>query len=89
MEGTNIQRLSNVTEQEVFDNALSAIKGAKGLVIADFSAKDVDRLLTFLQIAHDTDRKLAILPKDAYLLKTMRLLDLEIPDIALDQNIVI
>ena len=89
IEGTNIQRLSNVTEQEVFANALTAIIGAKGLVIADFSAKDVDRLLTFLQIARDSNRKLAILPKDAYLLKTMRLLDLEIPDIALDQNIVI
>ena len=89
IEGTNIKRQNNVTEQEVYENALRAIKGARGLVIADFSAKDVDRLLTFLQIAHETDRKLAILPKDAYLLKTMQLLDSAIPEIAQENNIVI
>ena len=59
------------------------------MVIADFSAKDVDRLLTFLQIAHETDRKLAILPIDAYLLKTMQLLDSAIPEIVQENNIVI
>ncbi len=89
IEGTNIQRQSNVSEQEVYQNALHAIKSGKGLVIADFSAKDIDRLLTFLQIARETNKKLAILPKDAYLLKTMRLLDSAIPDIAADKNIVI
>ena len=89
IEGTNINKKSNVSEQAVYENALRAIKNANGLVIADFSAKDIDRLLTFLQIAYKTDRKLAILPKDAYLLKTMRLLDSVIPDIAPDNNIVI
>lgn len=89
IEGTNINRDKNISEQEVYENAMHAITKAQNLVIADFSAKDIDRLLTFLQIARDTDRKLAILPKDAYLLKTMRLLDKEIPDIAQDKNIVI
>jgi ribonuclease J len=89
IEGTNIKRKNNVSEQEVYENALRAINGVKGLVIADFSAKDIDRLLTFLQIARDTNRKLAILSKDAYLLKTMHLLEPEIPDIACDNNIVI
>jgi ribonuclease J len=42
-----------------------------------------------LQIARDTGRKLAILPKDAYLLKTMRLLEPQIPDIAQEGSIVI
>jgi ribonuclease J len=89
IEGTNIKRQTNVTEQEVYENTLRAIKVAKELIIADFSAKDVDRLLTFLQITRETDRKLAILPKDVCLLKTMRLLDSAIPDIAQDKNIVI
>jgi ribonuclease J len=89
IEGTNVERESNVTEREVYENALKAISSAKSLVIADFSARDVDRLLTFLQIARDTNRKLAILPKDAYLLKTMRLLEFETPDIAQDNNLVI
>jgi ribonuclease J len=89
LEGTNVKRTSNVFERDVYDNGLKAIKGAKGLVIADFPPRDVDRLLTFLQIARDTGRKLAILPKDAYLLKTMRLLEPDTPDIMGDDNIVI
>jgi len=89
LEGTNVQRDTNVSEHEVYENAQKAIAGAKSLVIADFSPRDVDRLLTFLQIARETGRKLAILPKDAYLLKTTRLLEPEIPDIAQEDNLVI
>jgi len=89
LEGTNVRRASNVAEHEVYENALRAITNSHGLVIADFPARDVDRLLTFLQIARDTNRKLAILPKDAYLLKTMRLLEQTVPDIAEDENIAI
>jgi ribonuclease J len=89
LEGTNVGRETNVTEQEVYENALKAVTGARSLVIADFSPRDIDRLLTFRQIARDTGRKLAILPKDAYLLKTMRLLEPEIPDIAVDDSLVI
>jgi len=89
IEGTNVGREENIKETEVHDNGLNAIACAKGLVITDFSPRDVDRLLTFLTIARETNRKLAILPKDAYLLKTMRLIEPEIPDIAHDDNIVI
>jgi ribonuclease J len=89
LEGTNVLRESNVTEREVYENALKAITKSKGLVISDFSARDVDRLLTFLQIAKETGRKLAILPKDAYLLKTMRLLEPETPDVSQDDSLFI
>jgi ribonuclease J len=89
LEGTNVNKATNVAEQEVYENAFKAINGARGLVIADFPARDVDRLLTFLQVARDTRRKLAILPKDAYLLKTMRLLEPEIPDVAQEDAITI
>ena len=89
LEGTNVGREANVSEQEVYENGLKAVRGAKSLVIADFSARDIDRLLTFLQIARDTGRKLAILPRDAYLLKTVRLLEPEIPDIAKEDNLVV
>jgi len=89
LEGTNVDKTSNVYEQEVYENGFKAINCARGLVIADFSPRDVNRLLTFLQIARDTKRKLTILPKDAYLLKTMRLLEPEIPDIALEDAIAI
>ena len=89
LEGTNVEKAANVTEQEVYENGFKAINNARSLVIADFSPRDVNRLLTFLQIARDTKRKLTILPKDAYLLKTMRLLESEIPDIAQEDAIVI
>ncbi|MDD5038283.1 MAG: hypothetical protein PHN78_03095 [Dehalococcoidales bacterium] len=89
LEGTNVKRQTNITEQDVYENAFKAVSQSSYLVIADFSPRDIDRLLTFLQIARNTGRKLAILPKDAYLLKTMRLLEPEIPDIAKEDCLVI
>jgi len=89
LEGTNILRETNVAEHEVYENCLRAVAGAEGLVVADFSPRDVDRLLTFLEIARCTGRKLVILPKDAYLLKTMRLLETGVPEIAQENDIVI
>ena len=89
LEGTNVSKATNVAEREVYENAFKAIDGARGLVVADFPARDVDRLLTFLRVARETGRKLAILPKDAYLLKTMRLLEPEIPDVGQEEAIVI
>jgi ribonuclease J len=89
IEGTNVNKETNITEQAVYENALKAISQAEKLVIADFSARDVDRLLTFLQVARQTGRKLAVLARDAYLLKTVRLLDPDMPDVAQDDNLVI
>jgi ribonuclease J len=89
LEGTNVDKGTNVDEQKVYENGLRAIAKSQGLVIADFPARDVDRLLTFRRIARDTKRKLAILPKDAYLLKTMRLLEPEIPDLSQEDALVI
>ena len=89
LEGTNVGRATNVSEQTVYESALKAITPAKGLVIADFSARDVHRLLAFHKIAQETKRQLAILAKDAYLLKTMRLLNKTIPDVAADPNIAV
>ena len=89
LEGTNVTRDSNVAEREVYENGLKVIRGAAGLVIADFAPRDVDRLRTFLDIAKETGRKLAILPRDAYLLKTMSFLEPDTPDIAKEDNLVI
>jgi ribonuclease J len=89
LEGTNVGKGTNIAEREVYENGFKTIAKSPGLVIADFPARDVDRLLTFLQIAKDAKRKLAILPKDAYLLKTMRLLEPEIPDLSKEDALVI
>ena len=37
--------------------------------MADFGMKDLDRLMTFQRVAHATGRKLAILPRDAYIVR--------------------
>lgn len=61
-----------ITEDEVCEHALEAMRAATGqLVIADFGPRNVERLLTFLQIAQKTQRRLLILTKDAYLLTAL------------------
>ncbi|KKK45796.1 hypothetical protein LCGC14_1366070 [marine sediment metagenome] len=45
------------------------------LVVADFPHRNLERLELFKQIADDTDRKLVILPKDAYLLYALERAD--------------
>jgi ribonuclease J len=87
LEGTNVGRATNVSEQAVYHNALKAVKDARGLVIADFPARDMDRLLTFLRVAKETGRNLVILPRDAYLLDALRLIEPEIPDPAEEDTI--
>ncbi len=77
VEGTRIESDSKYTETDVKDACISAVKEAEGLVIADFGPRNVERLISFLEVAKETGRKLAILPKDAYLLKTMRMADNE------------
>jgi ribonuclease J len=73
-EGTNVEEETPVTEEQVASNALRLVRHAAGhLVVADFSPRNVERLLTFLQVAQQTDRLLAIQPKDAFLLQGMSL----------------
>lgn len=45
------------------------------LVIADFSPRNTERLVSFVEIAEATDRCLLVQPKDAYLLRAMHLAD--------------
>jgi ribonuclease J len=88
-EGTRIDDDERVTEEEVFDAALEAAKGASGLIIADFAARNVERLITFLQVAKEIGRRLAISPADAYLLEAMRLASPDLPDMAQDEHLVV
>jgi ribonuclease J len=89
-EGTNVGS-SNVvvTEEEIYTKALETVKEAKALVIADFGPRNIERLLTFQQVAQETNRGLVIMAKDAYLLKAMRYVSQEVPDIKLDRVICI
>jgi len=76
-EGTRIGREDedeasghNVTEEEVFRNCLKVVEdaGDNKLVIADFSARNFERLERFQEIARRTGRELAVTAKDAYML---------------------
>ena len=69
------------TEQEVRERALEEVRQAKGLVLADFGPRNVERLLIFAGIAREVGRALVVLPKDAYLLKAANLADPSIPSI--------
>ena len=72
VEGTHVGDVEQgPTEADVYDAALVAVQGARGQVIADFGSRHIERLLTFLRVAKETDRQLAITAKDAYLLEAM------------------
>jgi ribonuclease J len=73
MEGTRIESEDTKTENDICGRALDEVKKAKGLVIADFGPRNIERLVSFLEVARQTGRKLILLPKDAYLLEKMAL----------------
>jgi len=76
-EGTRVGRdeHGNVSEQEVYENALKIVEEANGLVIADFSPRNFERLESFKKIAENTGRELVVTAKDAYFLYTLQLVD--------------
>jgi ribonuclease J len=89
-EGTRAGDDTKVTEEEVRDNALREVQRSEGLVVADFGPRNVERLLTFLEVARQTGRKLLILPKDAYLLEAMHLASPDrVPDVANARDILV
>ncbi len=68
-EGTRVDDVKSISEEEVYENCLKSVKDARGkLIIADFGPRNIERLRIFLEIAKATGRKLVILSKDAYLL---------------------
>lgn len=79
LEGTRTDLEPCIEEDGVFSNAASVLRDYDGLVIADFGPRNIERLMTFLEIANLTHRGLAVNTKDAYLLSAMRLIDSEVP----------
>ena len=71
-EGTRGADGIDAREEDVQDTALEIVQRAAGkLVFADFGPRNVERLLSFHEIAQSTGRRLAVLNKDAYLLEAM------------------
>ncbi|MHA1194959.1 MAG: MBL fold metallo-hydrolase RNA specificity domain-containing protein [Promethearchaeota archaeon] len=77
IEGTRTSRDEddNVSEEEVYKNCLKICQEAKGLIIADFTSRNFERLETFKKIAVSLGRNLIITKKDAYLLNALKSVD--------------
>ncbi|MEW6572372.1 MAG: exonuclease [Bacillota bacterium] len=89
-EGTHPLNGTPVTEAEVLANSFEAVRGADGLVVADFGPRNVERLLSFLEIAAETGRRLALTPKDAYLLEGLCAAgEPGVPDPYVDERVVL
>jgi ribonuclease J len=79
VEGTNLSADATTTEEEVHAAAHDVVARERGLVVADFSARNIERLRTFRDIARAVGRRLVVTTKDAYLLEQMHVIDPEIP----------
>jgi ribonuclease J len=68
IEGTRIDEGSSKTEVDVEEEICNISATAKGLSACNWSIRDTDRMLSFLNAAKKMDKKLAISLKQAYLL---------------------
>jgi len=89
-EGTRItDPETDESEQKVFNDCNTHVKNNKGLVLADFNFKDMDRLRTFYNVANDNDRKFVVDISDVVYLKHLsKDPQLNVPNYN-DENIVI
>ena len=98
IEGTNVGQAKGndsdtgkrISEDDVLKNSLEAVQAAEGdIVVADFGARNIDRLEVFLKIAKETGRRMVVTPKDAYLLYAMHTVESALPDVFTDESIVV
>ena len=72
VDGANTERgIAPVTERDVHERVLPIVADESGLVVADFDAMDMERLLTFNGVAELTGRNLVLSLRDAYMLEAM------------------
>ena len=72
-----------VAESDVYERIKAAIAGQDGLIVADFDAMDMERLLTFNAIAEMTGRQLILSLADAHMINAMGIVWRQFP--ALDE----
>ena len=71
-EGTRITEKESRPEKYVAENAHKVISQCEHLVVADFAYKDLYRFMTFYRVAKESDRKIVISKRHAYLLEELR-----------------
>jgi ribonuclease J len=79
VEGTRVTDKVSPTEPNVYDAIDQVVAAEPDLVIADFSARNIERLRTFRDIAKARNRRLVVTTKDAYLLQQLHVVDPHIP----------
>lgn len=84
-EGTHVDADTTTDEATVHAQALEVVRKCDTLVIADFGPRNLERLLTFRDIAQDCGRKLVISTKDLYLLEAASLASNLVPPPEQDQ----
>ena len=89
-EGTRItDKVKQESEKQVYQESSKIVSETNNLVFADFNFKDVDRLMTFFNIAKETGRKFVVKMNDAFFLKHLSQdKHLNVPNID-DENIII
>ena len=69
-EGTRISdKEKDESEKKVYNESSKTVSETDNIVFADFNFKDVDRLMTFYNIAKETGRKFVVKMNDAFFLK--------------------
>jgi len=79
-EGTRVSREDSVngettTEQSVCEVCRETVESSPGLVVADFSARNFERLESFQEIAEKTGKELVVPAKDIYMLEALACTD--------------
>ncbi len=80
IEGTRVGRSDSIdggrtTEHSVCEVCREAVESASGLIVADFSARNFERLESFQDIAQKTGRELVVPAKDIYMLHALTCID--------------
>ena len=81
-EGTRIDSDQNISEIDIEKRAVDVVEKCKGLVVVNYPVRDLDRLLTFYKVAKDTERKLVVSLKQAYILNLFNEISNEYPDLS-------
>ena len=69
------QNGETITEQSVCEVCRNTVESSSGIVIADFSPRNFERLGSFKQIAEKTGRELVVTAKDIYMLHALACTD--------------
>ncbi|MCY3800416.1 MAG: exonuclease [Chloroflexi bacterium] len=75
------------TEADVRDRSIEVVGSEKGLVVADFGPRNIERLASFLDVAESTDRKLVVLARDAHLLAALATVQPDTPSPQSDSHL--